>query len=170
MKKAGPRTLHRLFTHALLGKPPAIELSAMVDGDVSHERVSTFFIRARIQLTRFMAASKSMVRQIEQTDGVLIFDDTIASKSDGPMKTTLCAGILIIEVDAMRAELIYATRCITVAILPYQLRLEVIRKSVQFCDIKTRQLKHASDITKNELMGEMITTYVKKFNLNSSIF
>ncbi|MDZ7925039.1 MAG: hypothetical protein U5M23_13530 [Marinagarivorans sp.] len=42
-------------------------LSAMVDGDVSHDRVHVFI--RRVQLTRFMAASETTVRQIEQTTG-----------------------------------------------------------------------------------------------------
>ena len=38
---------------------------------------------------------------------------------------------------------------------------EVIHKPTQFCDSKTRQLKRASEVTKNELLREIITTCVK---------
>ena len=36
----------------------------------------------------------------------------------------------------------------------------LIRKPVQFCDLKTRQIKRASEVTKNALMREMIGTCV----------
>jgi hypothetical protein len=37
---------------------------------------------------------------------------------------------------------------------------EVIRKPIQFCEVTTRQVKRASKVTKNELMREMLNTYV----------
>jgi transposase len=37
---------------------------------------------------------------------------------------------------------------------------ELIRKPFQYCDLKTRQIKRCSDVTKNELMREMFLTCV----------
>ncbi len=35
---------------------------------------------------------------------------------------------------------------------------ELIKKPLQFCDLETRQVKRKSEITKNELMRQMIDT------------
>jgi hypothetical protein len=37
---------------------------------------------------------------------------------------------------------------------------ELVRKPLQFCDVQTRQMKRASEVTKNELMRSMIGTCV----------
>ncbi|SDW59761.1 hypothetical protein SAMN05421882_10186 [Nitrosomonas communis] len=37
---------------------------------------------------------------------------------------------------------------------------EIIRKPLQFCDVKTRQIKRASKIIKNELLRDMLKTCV----------
>ena len=37
---------------------------------------------------------------------------------------------------------------------------ELIRKPLQFCDVQTRQVKRASEVTKNDMMRSMIATCV----------
>jgi hypothetical protein len=37
---------------------------------------------------------------------------------------------------------------------------ELVKKPIQYCDRKTRQLKRKSEVTKNELMREMIQTCI----------
>lgn len=37
---------------------------------------------------------------------------------------------------------------------------EVVRKPIQFCDLATQKVKRASEVTKNELMREMIAICV----------
>jgi hypothetical protein len=37
---------------------------------------------------------------------------------------------------------------------------ELVHKPLQFCDVQTRQVKRASEITKNEMMRSMIATCV----------
>ena len=36
----------------------------------------------------------------------------------------------------------------------------MIRKPLQYCDVKTRQIKRASEVTKNELLRDMLKTCV----------
>ena len=58
----------------------ATGLSAMIDGDVSHDQI-TRFLSAEKQNSRVLWLKvKPVVRQIEAEDGVLIFDDSIAEK------------------------------------------------------------------------------------------
>ena len=39
---------------------------------------------------------------------------------------------------------------------------ELVRKPLQFCDVKTRQVKHASEVTKNELMRDIIAACLRQ--------
>lgn len=90
-----------LYTDYLLstfGATTATGLLAMVDGDVSHDRITRFLSKQAYTSKDLWLQVKAMVRQVEDTEGVLIFDDTIQEKewtSQGcramlhlPMRTT----------------------------------------------------------------------------------
>lgn len=38
---------------------------------------------------------------------------------------------------------------------------ELVKKPLQYCDVKTRQVKRKSEVTKNELMRQMIDTCIR---------
>ncbi len=58
----------------------ATGLSAMIDGDVSHDQITRFLSAEKQSSKELWLKVKSVVREIEAEDGVLIFDDTIAEK------------------------------------------------------------------------------------------
>jgi hypothetical protein len=152
-----------LYTDYLLstfGQTTATGLSAMVDGDISHDRITRFLSEREYNSQDLWMQVKSTVRHIEQSDGVLIFDDTIQEKAWTDENDIMCwhfdhvSGRNVRGINLLNALYYSGDVAIPVA-------FEVIRKPVQFCDIKTQQLKRASEVTKNELMREMITTCVK---------
>jgi hypothetical protein len=69
-----------LYTDYLLstcGAATATGLSAMVDGDVSHDQITRFLSAQAYTSKDLRPQVKPTVRSIELDDGVLIFDDTI---------------------------------------------------------------------------------------------
>ena len=62
------------------GATTATGLSAMLDGEVSHDRVTRFLSVDIYDSKTLWRLVKPMVRKIEREDGVLIFDDTIVEK------------------------------------------------------------------------------------------
>ena len=73
-----------LYTDYLLssfGATTATGLSAMVQGDVSHDRITRFLSRQDYTSKDLWRQVKAMVRQVQTAQGVLIFDDTIQEKS-----------------------------------------------------------------------------------------
>jgi hypothetical protein len=73
-----------LYTDYLLstfGATAATELSAMVDGEVSHDRITRFLSGQDFTSRDLWQQVKPVVRSIENSDGVLIFDDTIQEKA-----------------------------------------------------------------------------------------
>ena len=73
-----------LYTDYLIsnyGYATATGLSAMVNGAVSHDKITRFLAEREYTSKDLWREVKSAVRQIESGDGVLIFDDTISEKT-----------------------------------------------------------------------------------------
>jgi hypothetical protein len=158
MKKA-ELELYTDYLISTFGSATATGLSAMVDGDVSHDSVTRFLSERQYTSKDLWLQVKSTVRQIERDDGVLIFDDTIQEKAWTDENEMMCwhfdhcQGRSVRGINLLNA--LYHSGEVSIPVA-----FEVIRKPVQFCDLKTRQIKRASLVTKNELMREMIGTCV----------
>ncbi|NTU42125.1 MAG: transposase [Nitrospirales bacterium] len=151
-----------LYTDYLLSTcslATATGLSAMVDGEVSHDRVTRFLSEREYTSRDLWLQVKSTVRQIEREDGVLIFDDTIQEKAWTDENEIMCwhfdhcAGRSVRGINLLNA--LYHSGDATIPVA-----FEIIRKPVQFCDLETRQVKRASVVTKNELVRAMIATCI----------
>jgi hypothetical protein len=73
-----------LYTDYLIstsGYATATGLSAMLDGEVSHDKVTRFLSEREYTSKDLWREVKATVRRIEQADRVLIFDDTIQEKA-----------------------------------------------------------------------------------------
>ena len=158
MKKA-ELELYTDYLISTFGSATATGLSAMVDGDVSHDHVTRFLSERQYTSKDLWLQVKSTVRQIERDDGVLIFDDSIQEKAWTDENEMMCwhfdhcSGRTVRGINLLNA--LYHSGEVSIPVA-----FEVIRKPMQFCDLKTRQIKRASLVTKNELMREMIGTCV----------
>lgn len=158
MKKADLE-LYTDYLISTFGSATATGLSSMVDGDVSHDRVTRFLSEREYTSKDLWMQVKSTVREIEQDDGVLIFDDTIQEKAWTDENEVMCwhfdhcKGRSVKGINLLNA--LYHSTNVSIPVA-----FEVVRKPYRFCDVATRQEKRASEVTKNELMREMITTCV----------
>lgn len=137
----------------------ATGLSAMLDGEVSHDQVTRFLSERDYTSKDLWRQVKSTVRQIERETGCLIFDDTIQEKEWTDENEIMCwhydhcKGRSVKGINLLNA--LYHCGEVSVPVA-----FEVIRKPIQFCDVTSRQVKRAGVVTKNELMREMINTCV----------
>lgn len=158
MKKA-ELELYTDYLISTFGSATATGLSAMVDGDVSHDRVTRFLSEREYTSKDLWLQVKSVVRQIEQDEGVLIFDDTIQEKAWTDENEVMCwhfdhcSGRSVRGINLLNA--LYHSGEVSIPVA-----FELVRKPLQFCDVATKQVKRASEVTKNELMREMIATCV----------
>jgi hypothetical protein len=158
MKKA-ELELYTDYLISTFGSATATGLSSMVDGDVSHDRVTRFLSEREYTSRDLWRQVKSTVRQIEREDGVLIFDDTIQEKAWTDENEVMCwhfdhcSGRSVRGINLLNA--LYYSGDVSIPVA-----FELVRKPLQFCDVKTRQVKRASEVTKNELMRSMIATCV----------
>lgn len=152
-----------LYTDYLIssfGPTTATGLSSMLDGAVSHDHVTRFLSNNEFTSKDLWLYVKPVVREIESNDGVLIFDDTIQEKAWTDENEIMCwhydhcSGRTVRGLNILNALYHCGEASIPVA-------FEVIRKPTQFCDLKSRQVKRASEVTKNELLRDMFATCVK---------
>lgn len=146
-----------LYTDYLLssfGSTTATGLSAMVQGDVSHDRITRFLSRQDYTSKDLWLQVKTMVRQVQTAEGVLIFDDTIQEKAWTDESDLICwhydhcSGRTVKGINLLNALYHCNGRSIPVA-------FELVQKPLQ-CDMASRQVKRKSEKTKNEMMRQMI--------------
>jgi IS4 transposase len=118
----------------------------MLDGEISHDKITRFISGREYTSKDLWKEVKSTVRQIEREDGCLIFDDTIQEKAWTDENEVMCwhcdhcQGRMVKGVNILNALYYSSEVSIPVA-------FEVVRKPIQFCDIKTRKTKRASLVT-----------------------
>jgi hypothetical protein len=152
-----------LYTDYLLstfGFATATGLSAMVDGEVSHDRITRFLSSQDFTSKQLWQQVKSVVRSIESSDGVLIFDDTIQEKAWTDENELMCWHYDHVSGRNVRGiNLLNALYSCNGASIP--VAFELVKKPIQYCDLATHQLKRRSEVTKNELMRAMIDTCIR---------
>lgn len=141
------------------GYATATGLSEMLDGDISHDKVTRFLSEREYTSKDLWREVKATVRKMEREDGVLIFDDTIQEKAWTDENEVICwhfdhcKGRSVKGINLLNA--LYYSDEVSIPVA-----FEVVRKPVRFCDVTTRQVKRASEVTKNEHMREMIATCI----------
>lgn len=149
-----------LYTDYLLctsGNATATGLSAMLDGEISHDKVTRFLSAQAYTSRDLWKEVKGTVRQMESEDGVLIFDDTIQEKNWTDENELVCwhydhtKGRSVKGINLLNA--LYHSRDVSIPVA-----FDLVKKPIQFCDVKTRQVKRSSEVTKNEQMRAIIAT------------
>jgi hypothetical protein len=152
-----------LYTDYLLSTfdaATATGLSAMLEGEVSHDRITRFLSGQDFTSKDLWQQVKSMVRSVENSDGVLIFDDTIQEKAWTDENELMCWHYDHVSGRNVRGiNLLNVLYHCNGASIP--VAFELVKKPIQYCDIETRQLKRKSVVTKNELIREMIDTCIR---------
>lgn len=151
-----------LYTDYLLstfGAATATGLSAMVNGNVSHDQITRFLSAQEYASKELWHQVKSTIRSIERDDGVLIFDDTIQEKAWTDENELMCwhfdpcSGRSVRGINLLNALYYCNGTSIPVA-------FELVKKPIQYSDLASRKLKRKSDKTKNEMMREMVQTCI----------
>ena len=152
------KTLLDLYSDYLLssfGATTATGLSALVDGQISHDQVTRFLLQTDYTSKHLWQQVKSVVRSVEREDGVLIFDDTIQEKPHTDENELICWHFDHSQNRSVKGlnllNCLYHAGDVSVPVA-----YELVRKPILFCDVKTRQVKHKSQVTKNQLLRQML--------------
>jgi DDE superfamily endonuclease len=152
-----------LYTDYLLstfGYATATGLSRMVEGQVAHDQITRFLSAEEFTSKDLWALVKPTVREVEQEEGVLIFDDTIQEKPYTDENEVMCWHYDHTKGRAVQGfnllNCLYHVNGITIPVA-----FELIKKPIEYCDLKTRKRKRTSLYSKNELMRKMLLVCVQ---------
>jgi hypothetical protein len=143
-----------LCTDYLLGAcgfATATGLSEMVDRQVSHDKVTRFLSARQYTSKDLWAQVKPTLRSVQSNEGVLIFDDTIQEKAWTDESELMCwhydhvSGRNVRGINLLNA--LYNSNGASIPVA-----FELVKKPIQYSDLKTRKPRRKSEVTKNELM------------------
>lgn len=154
------KNLLDLYSDYLLssfGPTTATGLSALLEGQISHDQVTRFLSQETYTSKTLWQQVKPMLRSVERADGVLIFDDTIQAKPHTDENELICWHFDHTQNRAVKGinllNCVYQIDEITIPVA-----FELVRKPVLFSDRQTRQGKRKSQVTKNQLLRQMLQT------------
>lgn len=135
----------------------ATGLSSLIDGYLSHDQITSRLRKRPDSSKELWQIVKPIIRQNENEEGVLIFDDTIEHKPHTDENEIVCwyydhtvnrtvKGINILNC-------VYHNGDITLPVA-----FEIVKKTQEVTEPKTGKVKRVAEQTKNELMREMLKT------------
>jgi len=138
----------------------ATGLSMMVEGEISHDKVTRFLSSGDFTSAELWKIIKSDVRETESEDGVIIIDDTIEEKPSTDENEIVCwhydhsKGRSVKGINIISA--LYYSKGLRVAVA-----FDLVRKTKTVKDETTNKEKRKSEKTKNEQYREMLGVCVK---------
>jgi len=153
-----------LYTDYLLssfGQVTATGLSALLEGSLSHDKITRLLSGHGYVSKDLWREVKQLVREHENEDACLIFDDTIISKPYTDENDIICwhwdhsknrneKGINLLTA-------FYHTQSSTESeALRIPISFECVKKTIRYIDPKTGKEKRKSTTTKNEMMRSMV--------------
>jgi hypothetical protein len=152
-----------LYTDYLLstfGYATATGLSELVNGQVSHDQITRFLSEEEYTSKDLWQEVKATVRKVERDDAVLILDDTVQEKPYTDENEVMCW-----HYDHSKGKAVQGFNLLNcvyhVGEMSIPVAFELIRKPVEYCDLKTHKRKRASLVTKNELIRSMLEVCLK---------
>lgn len=154
-----------LYTDYLIssfGQTSSTGLSNVLDGAIKHDSFTYLLSKSKFSSKDLWLTVKPLVREHQNSSACLIFDDTIIEKLYTDENDLICwhwdhsKGRNVKGINLLSA--FYHTQKDAQS-MPVRLPIafEMIKKTVHFCDLKTKKEKRASPISKNELMQQMIS-------------
>ena len=144
----------------------ATGLSELVDGAVSHDKITRFLSGEVFTSKDLWTAVKPLVRLHETKSACLIFDDSIEEKPFTDENELVCW-----HFDHTKNHTVKGLNLLTAFYhshapgqeLPLRVPVgfETVRKPIHWCDLATRKEKRGAEVTKNELMRQMIDQCIR---------
>lgn len=147
-----------LYTDYLISstfRRTATGLSDILDGEISHDKVTRFLSREDYGSKELWYHVKPFVRRAESENGLLIFDDTIEAKPYTDENEVVCW-----HFDHTQQRNIKGINILTALVrydeVSFPVTYGIIKKTETYIDEKTGKEKRKSEQTKNEMFREML--------------
>jgi hypothetical protein len=147
--------LYSDYLISAFGQTTATGLATLLDGQISHDRVQRFLAGAKRTSAEVWQIIKPHVRAIQQHDGVLILDDSIAEKPYTDENDIICW-----HYDHVHTRTVKGINFLTALYHAQGVSLPVgvilIAKTETYVDKKDGKTKRRSPIGKNEYFRRMV--------------
>jgi len=154
MKNEKLLDLYSDYLISAFGQTTATGLSALLNGEISHDNVQRFLSGERQTSVDLWRIAKAHVREIESEDGVLIVDDSISEKPYTDENEIVCW-----HYDHSQRRTVKGINFVTCmyhnAGVSLPIGFELIAKTEYYTDPKDGKEKRRSPKTKNEYYREM---------------
>lgn len=137
------------------GQTTATGLSALLDGQLSHDRVQRFLASPKRTSAELWTIVKPHVRAIERDDGVLILDDSIAEKPSTDENDIICWHYDHVE-NRLVKGINFLTALYHASSVSLPVGVTLIAKTEEYIDKKDGKPKRRSPVGKNEYFRQMI--------------
>ena len=155
MKQQPIADLYSDYLLASFGATTATGLSQLLEGEVSHDQVTRYLAGTKKTAVDLWLTVKSLVRQVQSAEGVLIIDDSIEEKPYTDENDLVCW-----HYDHSKDRLLKGINFLTALYASHGVSLPVgfhlVAKTEKYLDPKTQKEKRRSPVTKNELCRELI--------------
>jgi hypothetical protein len=152
--------LYSDYLISAFGQTTATGLSALLNGEISHDSVQRFLAGERQTSIQLWRVVKPHVRKIESPEGVLIVDDSIAEKPYTDENDIICW-----HYDHAQQRNVKGINFVTClyhnAEISLPIGFELIAKTEHYTDPKDGKKKRRSPKTKNEYYREMAQQAVR---------
>ena len=133
----------------------ATGMSDMLSGGISHDKITRFLRSKDFGSKQLWEYTKPMVHQNKRSGGVLILDDAIEEKPYTDENDVNCwhyshaKGRVLKGLNLLSCMVRYDDLSLPIA-------YEIIKKDIQYCDLKTKRVRRRSNVTKNQLFRQLI--------------
>ena len=140
---------------ASFGATTATGLSALLEGEVSHDQVTRYLAGTKKTATDLWQSVKPLVREVQSEAGVLIMDDSIEEKPSTDETDIVCW-----HDDHSKDRRLKGSNVLTALSRSQGVHIPVgfplVAKTEQYPDPKTQQAKRRSPVSKNAVGQEVI--------------
>ena len=144
--------LYTDYLAVTFGYATATGLSSMLDGAISHDKLTRFLANGEWSSKDLWKQVKSTFREVETEDGVLIFDDTVEENPWMDENDLIAWHYDIAQAGSVKG--LNMLNCLYhVSDISIPVAFDLIQKPIRFSDLKTRREKRRSVVTKNELLA-----------------
>lgn len=153
-----------LYTDYLIssfGQTSATGLSNLVDNSIKHDRITRLLANSDFNGKTLWQAVKPLVREHQSENACLIFDDCLIEKAYTDENDLICwhwdhSKRRNIKGINLLSAFYHTRKDVKSELLRVPVSIETIKKTIRFCDLKSKKEKRKSSISKNELMLLMI--------------
>lgn len=157
------KTLFDLYTDYLLcsfGPVTATGLSQLVDGAISHDQVTRLLAGEAQRSPQLWHKVKPFVRQVQQADGVIIIDDSIAEKPYTDENELIAWHWDSAKERAVKG-INFLTAFYQVGTVGLPVAFDLVTKTETYLDAKTKKEKRRSAISKNARFRTLLRVCVQ---------